>query len=426
MELLVILILVLLNGIFAMSELSIVSSRKFKLENALKKGKASAKVALELSENPNRFLSTVQIGITLIGILLGVYSGENLTNNVVTFLSQFNLEPKLTQQIATGLVVLFITYISIVLGELFPKRIGMTFPEPIAIIVAQPMKWLSKIAMPFVWLLTSTNDLLLKIFGIKKTTDSIVTEEEIKSIIADSTDSGEIKEIEQDIVERVFNLGDKSVRSLYTPRMDVIYLKEFDTIEQVLQKLNDDPHSAYPLCVEDNLDEVIGVVALKDLIHFISGKDNSLRSLAKPPLYIIESSNAYKVLEEFKKNRRHYGIVIDEFGVTKGVVTLDDIIDALVGDISEIESEEYAIKKMGENEWLVDGFYSCDEFIKEFEIDYIVDEKHHFTTIAGLIINIHDGIPEEGDKVIIGDYQLEVIDKDSQRIDKIRVTKVSS
>lgn len=426
MELLVILILVLLNGIFAMSELSIVSSRKFKLENALKKGKNSAKTAIELADNPTRFLSTVQIGITLIGILLGVYSGENLTNNVVAFFSQFNLAPKLIHQISTGVVVIFITFISILFGELFPKRIGMTFPEPIALIVAKPMKWLSKITMPFVWLLTSTNDLLLKIFGIKKSADSIVTEEEIKSIIAESTDGGEIKEIEQDIVERVFGLGDKSVKSLYTPRMDVIYLNENDTKEQVLQKVNEDPHSAYPLCVEDNLDEVIGIVALKDLIHFISGNNISLRSLIKSPLFIIESNSAYKVLEEFKKNKRHYGLVIDEFGVTKGVVTLDDIIDALVGDVSEVESKEYSIKKIGDDEWLMDGFYSCDEFIKEFEIEYVLNKDQHFTTIAGLIIHEHDGIPQEGDKIVIGNYQLEVVDKDSQRIDKVRVTKLNN
>lgn len=211
MEILIIVALVLLNGIFSMSEMSLVSSRKFKLENAKKKGSSGAKTAIELSENPTKFLSTVQIGITLIGILLGVYSGENLTNNVSEYLMQFEIIKPYSHNIATGIIVIFVTYLSIVLGELLPKRLGMTFPEPIAIVLAKPMKILSMITSPFVWLLTTTNDILLKIMGIRKTTDSKISEEEIKSIIKESAEGGEIQDIEHNIVERVFELDRKSV-----------------------------------------------------------------------------------------------------------------------------------------------------------------------------------------------------------------------
>ncbi len=255
----------LLNGIFAMSELSLVSSRRFKLENARKKGSSGAKAALELADRPTRFLSTVQIGITLIGILLGVYSGENLKDDVAVFISGFESLKPYAESLAVGILVVFITYLSIVLGELFPKRLGMTFPEPIAIRIARPMKALSVITMPFVWLLTFSNDALLSIFGIRKTTDSRVSEEEIKSIIKESAEGGEIQDIEQNIVERVFELGDRKVNTLFTHRSDIVYFDVNDNWQQVRDKINKEKHSAYPVCEDDDIDHVLGIVLLKDL-----------------------------------------------------------------------------------------------------------------------------------------------------------------
>jgi putative hemolysin len=262
MEIVIILILVLLNGVFSMSEMSLVSSRKFKLENAKKRGSKGAKTALDLSENPTKFFSTVQIGITLIGILLGVYSGENLTNDVSLFLSKFEALAPYAHDISVGVIVLFITFLSIVFGELLPKRLGMTFPEPIAIALAQPMKILSVITSPFVWLLTSTNDIMLSLMGIKKTTDSKVSEEEIKSIIKESAEGGEIQDIEQSIVERVFELGDRKVNSLFTHRSEMVYFTTDDTWEQIREKINTEKHSAYPVCKNNDLDNVIGIVLL--------------------------------------------------------------------------------------------------------------------------------------------------------------------
>ena len=424
MEILIIIALVLLNGVFAMSELSLVSSRKFKLEAASKKGNLGAKKALELSENPTRFLSTVQIGITLIGILLGVYSGENLTNDVEGFLVQFEFIQPYAKTISTLVIVVFITYLSIVLGELFPKRLGMTFPEPIAIALARPMNFLSKVTAPFVWLLTSSNDLLLLIFGIKKQTDSRVSEEEIKALIKESAEGGEIQDIEQDIVERVFELGDRRINTLLTHRTELVYFNLSDSWETISAKINQEKHSAYPVCKNNNLDDIVGMVLLKDLFSPQLQSGFKLLDYLKKPLFINETSYAYPVLEIFKKEKLHYGIVIDEYGSTMGIVTMDDVVDALVGDATEFDQDEYQITPRDEKTWLVDGQYSLIDFVKYFNLS-ISTKNSQFTTVAGLIIFKSSKVPSVGEKIKLEGYELEVIDKDGQRIDKILVTDLS-
>jgi putative hemolysin len=424
MEILIIIALVLLNGVFAMSELSLVSSRKFKLEAASKKGNLGAKKALELSENPTRFLSTVQIGITLIGILLGVYSGENLTNDVEGFLVQFEFIQPYAKTISTLVIVVFITYLSIVLGELFPKRLGMTFPEPIAIALARPMNILSKITAPFVWLLISSNDLLLLIFGIKKQTDSRVSEEEIKALIKESAEGGEIQDIEQDIVERVFELGDRRINTLLTHRTELVYFNLTDSWETISAKINQEKHSAYPVCKNNNLDDIVGMVILKDLFSPQLQSGFKLLDYLKKPLFINETSYAYPVLEIFKKEKLHYGIVIDEYGSTMGIVTMDDVVDALVGDATEFDQDEYQITPRDEKTWLVDGQYSLIDFVKYFNLS-ISTKNSQFTTVAGLIIFKSSKVPSVGEKIKLEGYELEVIDKDGQRIDKILVTDLS-
>ncbi len=423
MEILIIIGLVLLNGIFSMSEMSLVSSRKFKLENAKKKGSSGAKTALELSENPTKFLSTVQIGITLIGILLGVYSGENLTKNVSDYLIQFEAIKPYAHNIATGLIVVFVTYLSIVLGELLPKRLGMTFPEPIAIALAKPMKILSIITSPFVWLLTTTNDVLLKIMGIKKTKDSKVSEEEIKSIIKESAEGGEIQDIEHNIMERVFELGDRKVNTLFTHRSEIVYFTLNDTWEEIKTKINQEKHSAYPVSKTNNLDDILGIVLLKDLFIPSTDKVFNINEFVKTPIYFTESTYAYNVLESFKKEKMHYGIVVDEYGSTQGIVTMDDVVDALVGDATENDQEEYQLTQRDENTWLVDGQYSIIDFIKYFDIELKENYQSKYTTVAGLIIYCSNTLPEIGQKIRIDNYELEVIDKDGQRIDKIMITQ---
>lgn len=422
MELIIILTLILINGIFSMSELALVSSRKFKLEKAKKQGVRGAKTALELSENPTRFLSTVQIGITGIGILLGIYSGENITIDVEAYILSFGWFHPYEHAIATGIILILITYFSIVFGELFPKRIGMTFPEPIALMAAKPMQILSKIASPFVWMLTISNNLLLRFFGINKLKESIVTEDEIKSIIAESAEGGEIDSIEQEIVERVFELGDKKVNSIFTYRSDLIYFDISEPWKKVKQKINTAKHSCYLVCENHNIDEVVGIVLLKDLFD-VDDKTFSLKDYITQPVYINEYFSAYNLLEQFKKHRMHYGVVVDEFGSTKGLVTMVDLVDALIGNIMIEDEEKFGIVQREENSWLVDGLFSISEFQKYFDIDLDEEVLEKYTTISGIFIYFNNEVPMVGDKITIDKYTIEVVDKDGQKVDKVMVTK---
>ena len=423
MEILIILLLVLLNGVFAMSELSLVSSRKFKLENFKKQGKSGAKAALELSENPTKLLSTVQIGITLIGVMLGVYGGENLTDDLDAFIQTIPFLAPYSNTLAVGLVVLMITYLSIVLGELFPKRVGMTFPESIALIVSKPMMMLSKITSPFVWLLTVSNDFLLWLFGINRTSDSKISEEELKALIKESAEGGEIMDIEQDIVERVFELGDRRINTLLTHRSEMVFFDVTDTEEIVRQKISEEKHSAYPLCKDGDLDDIVGIVLVKDLFDARLQEGFDLKKIAKTPLFLNESMFAYQALELFKAQRLHYGLVIDEYGVTVGIVTMDDVVDALVGDSTELDQNEYQIVQRDEDSWLVDGQYSIIDFEKYFDLEISYKNKS-FTTLAGLILSKSAYIPNVGDSVTVQNLKLEVVDKDGQRIDKVLVSRV--
>lgn len=426
MEILIIIGLVLLNGIFSMAEMSLVSARKFKLESAIKKGISGAKTALELSENPTKFLSTVQIGITLIGILLGVYSGDKLTSDVESFLNQYEVLRPYGHNIAVGIIVVFVTYLSILLGELLPKRLGMTFPETIAVFLAKPMRMLSKITSPFVWLLTLSNDMLLRILGIKKVRSSKVSEEEIKSIIKESAEDGEIADIEQNIVERVFEFGDRKVNSLFTHRSEIVFFDVKDSWENIRAKINEEKHSAYPVCKNNDLDKVVGIVLLKDLFVPQIEVDFQIKNYLKTPIFLNETTSAYKVLELFKEQRMHYGIIVDEYGSTTGIVTMDDVVDALIGDVTESDQDEYEIVQRDPQSWLVDGQYPVMEFIKYFSINVDEEIDGSYNTVAGLFMHIHNELPNVGAKVILDNFQLEVIDKDGQRVDKIMVTRITS
>lgn len=424
MELFIIIGLVLLNGVFAMSEMSLVSSRKFKLETARNKGNKGAKTALEMAGNPTRFLSTVQIGITLIGVLLGIYSGENLTGGVEAFFNQFEPLRSFSHNLAVGGVVVFITYLSIVLGELFPKKLGLTFPEPIALRLARPMNLLSKLTAPFVWLLMTTNNLLLRIFGINANLDSVVSEEEIKSIVRESTEGGEIDDIEHDIVERVFELGDCKVKALMTHRSDLSFFDENDGLPEIRQVILNGKHSAYPVCRGNNMDEVAGIVLLEDLFEPMFDPRFSLKNHLRRPVFVTEATKAYILLETFKREKMRYAIVVNEYGSNIGIVTMDDVLDALVGDVSEHDQTEYQIVEREDGTWFVDGQYSVGEFLKYFDLKTDEIQSGDYLTVAGLFIHRFQGLPNLGDKVHLSDgYELEIVDKDGQRVDKIMVRK---
>ena len=426
MEILIIIALILLNGVFSMSEMSLVTSRKFKLQNLEKQGSKGAKTALKLTDEPTKFLSTVQIGITLIGILLGIYSGDKLTGGLTEYLSKIDFIRPYANNLSVAIILIIITYFSIVFGELLPKKLGLTFPEKITVIVARPMQWLSIITSPFVWLLTKSNDFLLKLLRLDKKEETSVSEEEIKSIVRESALGGNIQDVEQNIVERVFELGDRRVNTLFTPKMHIAYFNTSDSWNEVKEKINNEKHSAYPVCNDDNLDDIVGVVLVKNLFsQIISEKEFDIRSFITPVLYINENTYSYSVLEFFKKEKIHHGIVIDEYGATQGIVTKDDVVDALLGDLSDEDEDEPKVVQRDENSWLVDGQYSVIDFLKYFDVNLIEIDSVNYTTLAGLIININNTLPKVGDRFSLGNYQLEVVDKDGQRIDKVMVTKLA-
>jgi putative hemolysin len=420
MEILIVLFLILLNGVFSMSEIAMVSSRKSRLETEAKKGDKAAKKVLELSRNPGKFLSTVQIGITLIGILTGIYSGEKIEDDLVNYLNQFEYLKQFSKTIAITVILITITFFSLVLGELVPKRIGLTMPERISKLLAFPMFWMSIIAAPFIWLLTSTSDFLIKLFHIKPTSESKVTEEEIKAIIQEGAEGGAIHEIEQEIMERVISLGDRKVSSLMTHRNDIIFLKTTFDAKDTNKTVNSEMHSVYPV-VNDKMD-VEGVILLKDLFKHINDSDFDITYHIKQPQYISENLSAYEALNLFKTGKTHQAIVMDEYGQMQGMVTMNDLLEALVGDVSDFYSNEFSFTQRDDGSWLIDGQYPLTEFLRKFDLDDLT-ENYPFNTISGLILNEIRRIPSTGDTLQWLNFEIEIVDMDGVRIDKILLTK---
>jgi len=422
MEILIIFFLIILNGIFSMSEIALVSSRKFKLEAAAKRGNKNAKKALELAGNPNTFLSTVQIGITLIGILTGIYSGEQITEDVKSFIIKIPFLAEYAHSVSVVIVLIVLTFFSIVFGELIPKRIGLMFPETIAMLVARPMTYISIITKPFIWLLTKTNDLFLSIFGLKDKKDGIVSEEEIKAIVQESADSGEIQEIEQDIVHRVFALGDRKVSELMTHRSDLVYFNITDDLNTIKQRAEIEPHSVYPV-INKSFDKTLGIVSVKDIFpKNFKASDFDLQRFLKQPIMVHGNTPAYKILEKFRESRLHYAFVIDEYGGVEGMISMDDILDALIGDATEYNQDEYSIVQRDKNSWLADGQYPFFEFINYFDLPNEAT-KGDYNTVGGLILHELNHIPVAGEKIKWNLLEFEVIDMDGNRIDKVLISR---
>lgn len=419
MEIFIILILILINGVFSMAEIATISSRKTRLEASAKRGDKSAKIALETLNSPNRFLSTVQIGITLIGILTGIFSGEHVTTDIQHFFEKYELTHHYAHPLSVIVVVGLLTFFSLVLGELVPKRIGLANPEGIAKILARPMKVISSITLPFVWLLTVTSDLLIKLFRIKPSSESKVTEEEIKAIIQEGTEGGEVQEIEQDIVERVFHLGDRTISSLMTHRNDMIFLQLTDDNKTIRSIVNTEMHSLYPV-FETDKDHVKGVVLLKDLFRHIDLPGFVLADYVTKPHFLSEHISAYEAMIHFKESKVHYGIVTDEFGQTQGIVTLNDLLQALVGDFNDFYEEEFTFIEREDGSWLIDGQYPLAEFFRHFDLEEVATDLK-YTTIGGLVMHEVRSIPTTGQVIQWMDFEIEVVDMDGARIDKVIV-----
>ncbi|WP_016988875.1 hemolysin family protein [Flavobacterium sp. ACAM 123] len=402
-----------------MSEIALISARKSRLEASAKKGNKSAQTALNLANSPNKFLSTVQIGITLIGILTGIYSGDKITTDVETFIVGFTILVPYAHSIAVSIVVVILTFFSLVLGELLPKRIGLNHPEAIAKTFAMPMKIVSVVTAPFIWLLTNSTEFLLDILQIRPSSDGKITEEEIKAIIKEGTETGEVQEIEQDIVERVFYIGDRKVNSLMTHRKSVVYLPLKSSKQQVKEFMLHELHSIYPV-YNKNYDDIVGVVNLKNIFAHIDDDDFNLSDLMTEAPFMMEQTTAYKALERFKTTGVHYAMVADEYGIFQGVITLNDILEALVGNVSDFYREEFELVKREDGTWLVDGHYSLHDFLTYFDLDELIND-YDVTTVGGLVMTELSHIPKQGEKLIWKKFQLEVIDMDGVKIDKILV-----
>jgi putative hemolysin len=423
MEILIILFLILLNGIFSMSEIALVSARKFKLESSAKKGNSNASRALKLANNPNTFLSTVQIGITLIGILTGIFSGEKIEEDLKAAIMGIPAFQHYAQTIAVTIIVIVVTFFSIVFGELIPKRIGLVFPETIASLVARPMTIISIITKPFIWLLTITNDLFLGIFGLKHQKEGLVSEEEIRAIVQESAMGGEIQQIEQNIVQRVFALGDRKVGELMTHRSDLLCFNITDDLKTIKEKAQMESHSVYPV-FRKSPDNLIGVVSVKDIFpKEFRGNEFNLAEFLKQPVMVPESTPAYKVLERFKESKMHYAFVLDEYGSVQGMVSMDDILDALIGDVTEYNQQEYQIVQRDENSWLADGAYPFFEFLNYFNVPEDEYDEGDYNTLAGLILHQLSYIPRAGEVIMWKGFEIEIVDMDGPKIDKVMITR---
>jgi putative hemolysin len=418
MEFIIIIALILLNGIFSMSEIALVSARKTRLETEAKKGGKAAKAALLLSNEPDKFLSTIQIGITLVGILTGLYSGEAFARSFAKVIEPIGILAPYATAIATFSIVFVVTYLTIVFGELIPKRMGLYMSERIAKAVARPMLGLSHIMSPVVWLLSKSTVVFLKIFGIKEDDEGKVTEEEIKSLVKEGLDAGEVQEVEHAIVERVFSLGDRDVDSIMTHRNDLVWLNVSDNKDKIRETVMIDIHGIYPVA-SGNQDEILGAVYMKDLFGRIDTPDFSLEQIIRPVQYLPYNKSVYGALEQFKKAHVKYAFVTDEFGEVKGIVTLTDMMEALVGEVAE-EGEESSIIKRDNGSFLVDGQYSFYNFLEYFDLEEWYAE-YDYNTLSGLILDILEHVPHEGEKFSWYHFDFEIIDMDGARIDKVLV-----
>ena len=416
-EVLILLLLIFINGLLVMSEMALISAKKSRLENLASKGNESAKVALKLQETPEVFLSTAQIFITLIAILTGVYSGEKFGGYLKPYVEKIDILKPYAGTIATVIIVILVTFLSIIFGELLPKRIALIRAEKIARGIARPMRTLSRIAFPVVWLLTTITNGIFKLFNIRQSTESTVTEDEIKAMVSEGTEHGTIEEEEKEIIERVFHLGDRNITSLMTHRTDIIWFDVQEDISSIKEKIREYLHSVYPLC-DGDIDNIKGVVYVKEMYL---QPDASLNDLCKKALFIPENNTAYQVLEKFKETKIHYAFIIDEYGTMLGMITINDILKAIVGEMPEDEDDEYAIIERKDGTFLVDAQIQFYDFLMHFQKTDWMKPDEEFDTLAGFILHELKHIPQTGETFEWRGFRFEIIDMDNQRIDKVLV-----
>lgn len=418
-EVFILLGLMLVNGIFVMGEIALVSARKSKLELLSNKGSLRARAALKLMENPEVFLSTAQIVISLVTILTGLYSGEKFSVHLEPYIEKIAWLKPYAVSVSTAIIVIIVTFLTIIIGELLPKRIGLIRAEKIAMVAAQPMLLISRIAFPIVWLLNWITRFFFKLFNIKAAKESAVTEEEIKDMIKEGTQHGDIDEAEQQIIERVFHLGDRNITSLMTHRSDIVWMEWSGNMAELQNKAQSSAHSVYPLC-EGNIDNIKGIIQLKDVI--LAEKNTPVASYLRPAVFVPDNNSPYQVMEKFKQTKIHSAFIVDEYGTMQGMITLNDILEALVGDIPEHGDDDYEMIQRKDGSYLVDAQLPFYDFLAKFNKESWAEDDQEYDTMGGFIIHHLQRIPATADIFKWRGFTFEIIDMDSARIDKILVT----
>jgi putative hemolysin len=421
-EIIVLFLLTIANGYFAMSEMAIISSRKSRLQQMAEKGNKGAHIALELAEKPTRFLSTIQIGITTISIITGAIGASSVSGGLAVQFDKVPWLAPISHPLAIVLVIFLITFITLVLGELFPKRIGLTNAEKIAAGVAPTMLFISRIATPLVRLLSGTTEGLLRLFGIKSSKEPGVTEEEVRVMIDEGTQGGVFEEEQQDMVERVFRLNDRSISSLMTHRSEMVWLDVNDPLKENFKKIMESGYSNF-LVSKEELDNVVGYVRTKDLLaRYFKDEPIDLKAAVKTPLYVPEATTALETVEKLRNEKAHFALVVDEYGSIAGVVTLTDVLQAIVGDIPWVDNEgEPEFVEREDGSWLVDGKMAVDDLEMLLDVDELPEEEANYETVGGLIMAHYDRIPVAGDCFEWNNLSFEVMDMDGHRVDKVLV-----
>ncbi len=421
-EIILIIILIVVNAVLAMSEAALVASRKARLQQQASEGNKASALAIKLIEDPNIFLSTVQIGITLIGVLAGAVGGATISKTLAVVLLKIPYIGEYGDSIALGIVVISITVLTIWLGELVPKRLGLNSPEKIAQVVAGPMLFLSKIFAPLIKLMSGATNLVLRLIGVNPSAEPPVTEEEIHLLINQGTQAGVFEEAEQDMVEGIFSLGDSRVYSLMTPRTEVVWLDINDSIEEIRQKIAECPYSRFPVR-QDSLEAIVGIVKSRDLlVESLSGKELDLKSLLKPAHFIPETMFASRALELFKEKNTELLLAVDEFGGLQGLLTINDILEEIVG---AMEFEEPQATQRQDGSWLLDGMLEVDEFKEIFNFEALPHEDE-YETLSGFVMTSMGRVPQATEHFEWNGFRFEIMDMDGRRVDKVLVTLLTS
>ncbi|KQQ81252.1 hemolysin family protein [Aureimonas sp. Leaf324] len=417
-NLLIVVFLILLNGFFAMSELAVVSSRRARLQQMAQSGKRGAEGAIKLIDDPTSFLSTVQIGITLVGIFAGAYGGSVFAGPLAEFLAPLPVIGAYAEGFAFGLVVVLITYFSLILGELVPKRFALANPEAIACFVSSPMRALAKIGAPIVWFLRVSTETVGKLVGANEKNENAVTEEEVKAMIAEGTESGVFEEKEREMIEGVLRIADRNVRSIMVPRPDVAWISLADSPDAILDEIHSSGHSRFPVASED-VDDLVGVVQAKELLEqYRQTGSIDVRTAVREPLYVNETMPVLKLLDRFRAVNIHMAIVLDEYGSFEGVVTPTDILAAIAGSLPEGAEEDYSAVRRDDGSYLIDAGMPIDDVERTLGSAQLPRERD-YETLAGFILDQFGHIPEVGESIQYGAWRFEVVDLDGRRVDKI-------